>query len=60
MRDVEGLISVDFRVEKNPETGAYRVLMVLGDQTLFLDPDTIKKLDAAIRRVEEEGYTWTG
>ena len=57
---MEGLVNVDFRVEKKLETGEYRVLMVLGDQTLFMSPDTIKKLEAAIRRVEAEGYTWTG
>lgn len=58
---MEGLISIDFRVEKNLEEKQYRVLMVLSPtQVLFLNPDTIKKLEAAIRRVEEEGYTWSG
>ena len=58
---VEGLINIDFRVEKNLEEKQYRVLMILSKtQVLFMNPDTVKKLEAAIRRVEEEGYTWSG
>jgi len=57
---MEGLVNVDFRVEKKLETGEYRVLMVLGDQTLFMNPESIKTLADAIRRVEAEGYIWTG